>query len=124
MVDSVQNRGWPPQRRDRSENRKTVLDALRKDGPAGRTELVRRTGLSRGTIIARLAELTEEGLARPVPGHRGHKVYDVASGPGWQIRDHRFVELDLRASLSFRGELALRHYIAAEDRWVDLGVVG
>lgn len=75
MVDSVQDLNWWRQRENRRKNNLKVLAAMRKKGPAGRTELEKRTGLSTGTVINCLVGLTEEGLVRREPGGRGRYIH-------------------------------------------------
>ena len=45
-------------------NERTVLDAVRADGPISRAELARRTGISRPTVSLVLRSLVEDGLVR------------------------------------------------------------
>lgn len=50
----------------RELNRFRVLDCVRRFEPISRTEIVQRSGLSRGTVSGLVAELMEEGLAHEV----------------------------------------------------------
>src|SRR5262252_350607 len=45
-------------------NERTVLEAVRADGPISRAELARRTGISRPTVSLVLRSLVEDGLVR------------------------------------------------------------
>jgi transcriptional regulator of PTS gene len=55
----------------RELNRFHVLDFIRRFEPISRTELVERSGLSRGTVSAIVGELLDEGLAHEAPSDGG-----------------------------------------------------
>ena len=58
-----------------SKHRASILQALRLDGPAGKDELARRTGLDGVAIARRLPEMQRKGLVCPtgrtVPSSKG-----------------------------------------------------
>ena len=65
MARRGKNRGSPGTLRE--GNRTRVVDALRREGAASRSELVRATGLSRTTVGTVVADLLERGLAVEQP---------------------------------------------------------
>src|SRR5205809_1076075 len=81
----------------RALNERTVLDAVRLDGPISRAEVARTTGISRPTVSLVLRSLLEDGLVRETkhdPGgpHYGAVYYEadpdaaVVLGPAWAAR--------------------------------------
>lgn len=76
----------------REANRARVLESLRRDGPASKSELARRTGLSRATVFNIVGDLTRDGIVRLVPdGSRVQQVeFSAAAGVAIGIDvDHR-----------------------------------
>lgn len=67
------------------EHRRKILEALQQ-GPAGKCELARRTGLDGVAIARRLPELQREGLAKPT----GRRVLSLAARPEreWEALRH------------------------------------
>src|SRR6478672_5792650 len=66
----------------RALNERTVLDAVRADGPMSRAEVARRTGISRPTVSLVLRSLLDDGLVRETehdPGgpHYGAVYYEA-----------------------------------------------
>ncbi len=68
MTDPTDAVPWQPSRLRRI-NEKALWDRLRADGRTSRAELSRRTGLSKPTVSAALANLTDAGLVRPAGTH-------------------------------------------------------
>ena len=69
----------------RRQNTARVLRSLREEGPAGRARLAERTGLSRATVGAIVADLTERTIATEGSSRiqgRGRPVRPVALRPG------------------------------------------
>lgn len=73
----------------REQNRKRVLDVLRRQGPVARIDLARRAGLSPATVTVITADLLREGLIREAPeeavgatdGRRGRPRTALAINP-------------------------------------------
>lgn len=69
----------------RRQNTARVVRSLREEGPAGRARLAERTGLSRATVGAIVADLTERTIATEGSSRaqgRGRPVRPVALRPG------------------------------------------
>lgn len=120
MAKPSKNRGSPGTLRQ--GNRTRVVDALRREGTASRSELVRATGLSRTTVGNVVADLLERGLAveqtaAPEAAGRGRPParvrLDAAAGAAVGIDfGHRHLRVAV-ADLS-------SHVLA--ERWVELDV--
>ena len=66
----------------RALNERTVLDAVRTEGPISRAEVARKTGISRPTVSIVLRSLLEDGLVRetthdPDGPHYGAVYYEA-----------------------------------------------
>ena len=59
----------------RALNERTVLDAVRADGPISRAEVARKTGISRPTVSLVLRSLLEDGLVRETEHDSGGPHY-------------------------------------------------
>ena len=59
----------------RALNERTVLDAVRADGPISRAEVARKTGISRPTVSLVLRSLLEDGLVRETSHDPGRPHY-------------------------------------------------
>ena len=74
----------------RAINERTVLELLRRTGAMSRTEVARRSGLSKPTVSLALAHLVEAGLVRQTgeaSGGKGPsaKLYELNPGSGWVV---------------------------------------
>ena len=103
-------------------NRTRVVDALRREGTASRSELVRATGLSRTTVGTVVADLLERGLAVEQP------PAPEAAGRG---RPAARVRLDAAAGAAVGIDFGHRHLRVAvadlsshvlAERWLELDV--
>jgi predicted NBD/HSP70 family sugar kinase len=103
----------------RALNERTVLDAVRLDGPISRAELARRTGISRPTVSLVLRSLVEDGLVREtehdVDGpHYGAVYYEadpevaVVLGVDFGSRSVRAALCDLGGEVRAREEIRSR----------------
>lgn len=103
----------------REMNERTVLDAVRADGPISRAEVARRTGISRPTVSLVLRSLLEDKLVReslPEPGgpHYGAVYYEadpeaaVVLGVDFGARTVRTALADLAGEVRAREELRSR----------------
>jgi predicted NBD/HSP70 family sugar kinase len=120
MARRGKNRGSPGTLRE--GNRTRVVDALRREGTASRSELVRATGLSRTTVGTVVADLLERGLAVEQP------PAPEAAGRG---RPAARVRLDAAAGAAVGIDFGHRHLRVAvadlsshvlAERWVELDV--
>jgi predicted NBD/HSP70 family sugar kinase len=100
----------------RALNERTVLDAVRADGPISRAEVARRTGISRPTVSLVLRSLLEDGLVREAahdPGrpHYGAVYYEadpeaaVVLGVDFGARAVRMGLCDLGGEVRAREEI-------------------
>ena len=74
----------------RAINERTILELLRRTGGMSRTDIARRSGLSKPTVSLALAHLVEAGLARQTgeaSGGKGPsaKLYELNPGSGWVV---------------------------------------
>jgi predicted NBD/HSP70 family sugar kinase len=103
----------------RALNERTVLDAVRADGPISRAEVARRTGISRPTVSLVLRSLLEDGLVRETshdPGrpHYGAVYYEadpdaaVVLGVDFGARTVRTALGDLDGMVRAREEIRSR----------------
>jgi len=74
----------------RAINERTVLELLRATGAMSRTEIARRSGLSKPTVSLALERLVAAGLARQTGRSRGGKgpsakLYELNPGSGWVV---------------------------------------
>ncbi len=90
MTEETDAVPWQPSRLRRI-NARALWDRLRADGRTSRAELSRRTGLSKPTVSAALANLTDAGLVRPAgthtPAGRGRTavLYEPDPGAGYVV---------------------------------------
>ena len=103
----------------RALNERTVLDAVRVEGPISRAELARRTGISRPTVSVVLRSLLEDGLVReteqePEGPHYGAVYYEadpevaVVLGVDFGSRAVRTALCDLGGRMRAREEIRSR----------------
>jgi predicted NBD/HSP70 family sugar kinase len=103
----------------RALNERTVLDAVRADGPISRAEVARRTGISRPTVSLVLRSLLEDGLVRETardPGrpHYGAVYYEadpeaaIVLGVDFGARGVRMALCDLGGEVRAREEVRSR----------------
>ena len=103
----------------RALNERTVLEAVRADGPISRAEVARKTGISRPTVSLVLRSLLEDGLVRETahdPGgpHYGAVYYEadpeaaVVLGVDFGARAVRTALCDLTGSVRAREEMRSR----------------
>ena len=103
----------------RALNERTVLDAVRADGPMSRAEVARRTGISRPTVSLVLRALLDDGLVRETehdPGgpHYGAVYYEadpeaaVVLGVDFGSRAVRTALCDLAGRVRAREEIRSR----------------
>jgi len=103
----------------RALNERTVLDAVRADGPISRAEVARTTGISRPTVSLVLRSLLEDGLVRetshdPAGPHYGAVYYEadpevaVVLGVDFGSRAVRAALCDLSGEVRAREELRSR----------------
>jgi predicted NBD/HSP70 family sugar kinase len=103
----------------RALNERTVLDAVRAEGPISRAELARRTGISRPTVSLVLRSLLEDGLVRETahdPGrpHYGAVYYEadpeaaVVLGVDFGAHGVRMALCDLGGEVRAREEVRSR----------------
>ncbi|HEY7421237.1 MAG TPA: ROK family transcriptional regulator [Gaiellaceae bacterium] len=103
----------------RTLNERTVLDAVRADGPISRAEVARRTGISRPTVSLVLRSLLEDGLVReseqdPDGPHYGAVYYEadpdaaVVLGVDFGSRAVRTALCDLGGEVRAREEIRSR----------------
>ncbi|HEY1369314.1 MAG TPA: ROK family transcriptional regulator [Gaiellaceae bacterium] len=67
------NRATPPLLKDLNE--RTVLEAIRREGPISRAEISRRAGISKPTVSLALQSLRDAGLVRETPHDPGGPSY-------------------------------------------------
>jgi predicted NBD/HSP70 family sugar kinase len=103
----------------RALNERTVLDAVRSDGPISRAEVARRTGISRPTVSVVLRSLLEDGLVResahdPDGPHYGAVYYEadpeaaLVLGVDFGARAVRTALCDLAGEVRAREEIRSR----------------
>ena len=103
----------------RALNERTVLEAVRADGPISRAELARRTGISRPTVSLVLRSLVEDGLVRETEHeadgpHYGAVYYEadpevaVVLGVDFGSRAVRAALCDLGGEVRAREEIRSR----------------
>jgi predicted NBD/HSP70 family sugar kinase len=90
MKSGTQRYPAGPQSLLRAINSRAVLELIAVDGPLTRSELSRRTGLSKPSISAMLASLVERGAVHEVGQVSGRKgpaavLYRVAPGCAWSL---------------------------------------
>jgi predicted NBD/HSP70 family sugar kinase len=110
----------------RALNERTVLDAVRAEGPISRAEVARRTGISRPTVSLVLRSLLEDGLVResavedPDRPHYGAVYYEahpeaaVVVGVDFGARAVRTAVCDLTGEVRAREEI--RHRGSVDER--------
>jgi len=97
----------------RAINERTALELLRRHGALSRTEIARRSGLSKPTVSLALARLVDAGLAHETGRTSGGKgptaqLYELNPGSGWVVGidvGRRFVRA---AVADITGGLAVR----------------
>ena len=103
----------------RALNERTVLDAVRAEGPISRAEVARKTGISRPTVSLVLRSLLEDGLVRetdhdPDRPHYGATYYEadpdaaVVLGVDFGARAVRTALCDLGGAVRAREEIRSR----------------
>jgi predicted NBD/HSP70 family sugar kinase len=103
----------------RALNERTVLDAVRSEGPISRAEVARKTGISRPTVSLVLRSLLEDGLVRETahePGgpHYGAVYYEadpeaaLVLGVDFGSRAVRAALCDLSGEVRAREEIRSR----------------
>ena len=109
----------------RALNERTVLDAVRTEGPISRAEVARKTGISRPTVSIVLRSLLQDGLVRetthdPDGPHYGAVYYEadpkaaVVLGVDFGARAVRAALCDLSGEILAREEIRSRG--AVEER--------
>jgi predicted NBD/HSP70 family sugar kinase len=109
----------------RALNERTVLDAVRAEGPISRAEVARRTGISRPTVSLVLRSLLEDGLVResehdPDRPHYGAVYYEAhpeaaaVVAVDFGARAVRTAICDLAGEVRAREEI--RHRGSVDDR--------
>jgi predicted NBD/HSP70 family sugar kinase len=108
----------------RALNERTVLDAVRTEGPISRAEVARKTGISRPTVSLVLRSLLEDGLVRetahdPDGPHYGAVYYEadpeaaVVLGVDFGARVVRAALCDLSGEVLAREEIRSRGSVEA-----------
>ena len=108
----------------RALNERTVLDAVRTEGPISRAEVARKTGISRPTVSLVLRSLLEDGLVRetahdPDGPHYGAVYYEadpeaaVVLGVDFGARAVRAALCDLSGEVLAREEIRSRGSVEA-----------
>ena len=110
----------------RALNERTVLDAVRAEGPISRAEVARQTGISRPTVSLVLRSLLEDGLVRestvedPDRPHYGAIYYEAhpeaaaVVGVDFGARAVRTAVCDLTGEVRAREEI--RHRGSVDER--------
>ncbi|WP_435310973.1 ROK family protein [Primorskyibacter sedentarius] len=102
----------------RTQSRRKLLDAIRRDGPIARIDLARRTGISQATVTTITAELLRQGLidemSAPVEGRdhrRGRPRVDLAlRGAAHLVAGVKVATRSLSIALmDFAGEIKGEH---------------
>jgi predicted NBD/HSP70 family sugar kinase len=109
----------------RAHNRSLVLQALYRDGSMSRADLARRSGLTRPTVSALVAELIDDGVARELGVRDDARVGKPATLVGIESDAFHIVTVDLSSAERFVGAVVdLRGGVVARGS-VDLdGAVG
>lgn len=109
----------------RAHNRSLVLQALYRDGSMSRADLARRSGLTRPTVSALVAELIEGGVARELGVRDDSRVGKPATLVGIESDAFHIVTVDLSSAERFVGAVVDLRGGVVERASVDLdGAVG
>lgn len=115
----------PQQPPVRAHNRTLVLQALYRDGSMSRADLARRSGLSRPTVSALVAELIDGGVARELGVRDDSRVGKPATLVGIESDAFHIVTVDLSSAERFVGAVVDLRGGVVERASVDLdGAVG
>lgn len=109
----------------RAHNRSLVLEALYRDGSMSRADLARRSGLTRPTVSALVAELIDDGIARELGVRDGARVGKPATLVGIESDAFHIVTVDLSSADRFVGAVVDLRGGVVERAGVELdGAVG
>jgi predicted NBD/HSP70 family sugar kinase len=109
----------------RAHNRSLVLEALYRDGSMSRADLARRSGLTRPTVSALVAELIDGGIARELGVRDDARVGKPATLVGIESDAFHIVTLDLSSADRFVGAVVDLRGGVVERASVELeGAVG
>ncbi|WP_354595324.1 ROK family transcriptional regulator [Frigoribacterium sp. PvP054] len=109
----------------RAHNRSLVLQALYRDGSMSRADLARRSGLTRPTVSALVAELIDGGVARELGVRDDSRVGKPATLVGIESDAFHIVTVDLSSAERFVGAVVDLRGGVVERASVDLdGAVG
>ena len=109
----------------RAHNRSLVLEALYRDGSMSRADLARRSGLTRPTVSALVAELIDDGIARELGVRDDARVGKPATLVGIESDAFHIVTVDLSSAERFVGAVVDLRGGVVERASVELeGAVG
>jgi predicted NBD/HSP70 family sugar kinase len=109
----------------RAHNRSLVLEALYRDGSMSRADLARRSGLTRPTVSALVAELIDGGIARELGVRDDARVGKPATLVGIESDAFHIVTVDLSSADRFVGAVVDLRGGVVERASVELeGAVG
>ncbi len=109
----------------RAHNRSLVLEALYRDGSMSRADLARRSGLTRPTVSALVAELIDDGIARELGVRDDARVGKPATLVGIESDAFHIVTVDLSNADRFVGAVVDLRGGVVERAGVELeGAVG
>lgn len=109
----------------RAHNRSLVLQALYRDGSMSRADLARRSGLTRPTVSALVAELIDDGVARELGVRDDARVGKPATLVGIESDAFHILTVDLSSAERFVGAVVDLRGGVVERASVDLdGAVG
>ncbi|KQO47843.1 MULTISPECIES: ROK family transcriptional regulator [unclassified Frigoribacterium] len=109
----------------RAHNRSLVLEALYRDGSMSRADLARRSGLTRPTVSALVAELIDVGIARELGVRDDARVGKPATLVGIESDAFHIVTVDLSSADRFVGAVVDLRGGVVERASVELeGAVG
>jgi predicted NBD/HSP70 family sugar kinase len=109
----------------RAHNRSLVLEALYRDGSMSRADLARRSGLTRPTVSALVAELIDDGIARELGVRDDARVGKPATLVGIESDAFHIVTVDLSSADRFVGAVVDLRGGVVERAGVELeGAVG
>ncbi|ROS50519.1 putative NBD/HSP70 family sugar kinase [Frigoribacterium sp. PhB24] len=109
----------------RAHNRSLVLQALYRDGSMSRADLARRSGLTRPTVSALVADLIDDGIARELGVRDDARVGKPATLVGIESDAFHIVTVDLSSAERFVGAVVDLRGGVVERASVELdGAVG
>lgn len=109
----------------RAHNRSLLLQALYRDGSMSRADLARRSGLTRPTVSALVAELIDDGIARELGVRDDARVGKPATLVGIESDAFHIVTVDLSSAERFVGAVVDLRGGVVERAGVELdGAVG